>query len=160
MSSKPEKTLLIWDIDDVLNTLMQQYAACGLPENAKRLSYDELTENPPHRLLRISKEDYLSKDLLYNHGYAGLPESTDGKTIKTLPSNTYYFAILGDNYGNGNWHAWVEVSTDSSGLHVVNSAFSFDTPLIVGGGAIPEPSSGILLMIGATLLCLRRKTIC
>ena len=60
MSSKPEKTLLIWDVDDVLNTLMQQYIACGLPENAKRLSYEELTENPPHKLLGISKEDYLS----------------------------------------------------------------------------------------------------
>ena len=59
MSSTLEKTLLIWDIDDVLNTLMQQYVACGLPENAKKLSYDELTENPPHRLLGISKEDYL-----------------------------------------------------------------------------------------------------
>ncbi|MBR3708800.1 MAG: hypothetical protein IKM17_07310 [Lentisphaeria bacterium] len=74
MSSKPEKTLLIWDVDDVLNTLMQQYAACGFPENSKKLSYGELTENPPHDLLGISKEDYLaSLDRVRACGFYDLP---------------------------------------------------------------------------------------
>jgi hypothetical protein len=107
----------------------------------------------------ISKEDYLSKELLYNNGYPNMPERIDGATITTLPSKTYYFAILGDNYGESDWYAWVEIYADTSGLSVVNSAFSFDTPLIVGGGAVPEPSSGMLLIIGATLLCLKRKAI-
>lgn len=78
MSSTPEKTLLIWDIDDVLNTLMQQYVAYGLPENAKKLSYKELTENPPHDLLGISKEDYLfSLDRVRAGGFYNLPPRSE-----------------------------------------------------------------------------------
>ena len=60
MSLNGQKTLLIWDVDDVLNSLMQYYAENGIPVNARKLTYEALTENPPHKLLGISKEEYLS----------------------------------------------------------------------------------------------------
>lgn len=60
MSSEKAKTLLVWDVDDVLNTLTWHYLENGLPSNARRIPYGDLAENPPHRLLGITKEEYLS----------------------------------------------------------------------------------------------------
>ena len=53
-----QKTLLVWDIDDVLNQFMRH---C-LPRfpSQRQLQYEELTVNPPHDLLGISKEQYLA----------------------------------------------------------------------------------------------------
>lgn len=53
---------IAWDIDDVLNELMRFWFEkkwiIGHPK--VRLKYAELTENPPHKLLGVSKEEYLS----------------------------------------------------------------------------------------------------
>lgn len=55
--SKGQKTLLAWDIDDVLN----QFMRLCLPRfpSQRQLTYEELTVNPPYKLLGISKEQYL-----------------------------------------------------------------------------------------------------
>lgn len=55
--SKDQKTLLAWDIDDVLN----QFMLLCLPRfpSSRQLKYEELTVNPPYELLGISKEQYL-----------------------------------------------------------------------------------------------------
>lgn len=54
--------LIAWDVDDVLNELMRswfeekwlmEHSSCGL-------QYNDLTQNPPHALLGISKEEYLN----------------------------------------------------------------------------------------------------
>ena len=43
-------------------------------------------------------------------------------------------------------------------LVIASSAIDLDGgPMIVGGGAIPEPSSGVLLLLGTIILALRRK---
>lgn len=53
---------IAWDIDDVLDELMRfwlekkwiiEHPGCSL-------KYSEITENPPHKLLGISKEEYLT----------------------------------------------------------------------------------------------------
>lgn len=106
-----------------------------------------------------TKADYQAKEILYNYGYPGITTSTEGTTLSiSANKETYYFAILGDNYMAGDWYGWVEVSADSSGLTVVNSALSYDKPLIVGGGVVPEPSSGLLFITGVLILSLRRKS--
>ena len=53
-----QKILLVWDIDDVLN----QFMLHCLPRfpSQRQLRYEELTVNPPHELLGISKEQYLA----------------------------------------------------------------------------------------------------
>lgn len=53
---------IVWDIDDVLNDLMRVWLEqfwLAKPSRA-RIRYSEIKENPPHRLLQASKEEYLS----------------------------------------------------------------------------------------------------
>jgi hypothetical protein len=53
---------IVWDVDDVLNNLMKDWFENhwlpGHPGTA--ISYEEITENPPHRLLGISVNEYLN----------------------------------------------------------------------------------------------------
>jgi hypothetical protein len=61
--SKPsEKLVLVWDVDDVLNSLTRSwFEAAWKPHHANCLvEYKQLTENPPHILLGISQEVYLA----------------------------------------------------------------------------------------------------
>ncbi len=53
---------IAWDIDDVLNDLMRLwFKNKWIIEHPKvRLEYAQITENPPHRLLGVSKEEYLT----------------------------------------------------------------------------------------------------
>ena len=53
---------IVWDVDDVLNDLMAAwFRKAWLPSHpACRVRYEELTENPPHRVLDIPKEEYLA----------------------------------------------------------------------------------------------------
>jgi len=52
---------IVWDIDDVLNNLMQSwFEESWLPSHPDcRLSFIEITENPPHRLLGVDSTHYL-----------------------------------------------------------------------------------------------------
>ncbi len=52
---------IVWDVDDVLNNLMQAwFETAWLPAHPTcKVSYNSLTENPPHRLLGVTKEEYL-----------------------------------------------------------------------------------------------------
>lgn len=53
---------IAWDIDDVLNDLMYAwYTYKWLPEHpACDIDYNQLLENPPHNILKVKKEEYLS----------------------------------------------------------------------------------------------------
>lgn len=53
---------IVWDVDDVLNDLMRcWFEQAWLPEHPKtKLKYKEITENPPHQLLGIKKNEYLT----------------------------------------------------------------------------------------------------
>lgn len=53
---------IVWDVDDVLNNLMHawfQYVWLPAHSNSA-FEYRNLTENPPHRLLGISENEYLN----------------------------------------------------------------------------------------------------
>ena len=58
MTTGPDKILLLWYIDDVLNRFMQ--LCYNFFPAWKKPDYRDLTENPPHKLLGISKEQYLA----------------------------------------------------------------------------------------------------
>jgi len=51
-----------WDLDDVLNSLMREwFEAAWLPEHPScTVTYAEIVENPPHRVLGISEAEYLA----------------------------------------------------------------------------------------------------
>jgi len=53
---------LIWDVDDVLNDLMLQWFTRGwLQEHPECLiGYSQLSQNPPHRVLGVTREEYLA----------------------------------------------------------------------------------------------------
>jgi FMN phosphatase YigB (HAD superfamily) len=53
---------IIWDVDDVLNDLMRAwFTREWLPDHPHcTLTYEEIQENPPHRVLNISLEEYLA----------------------------------------------------------------------------------------------------
>ncbi|MDO8673369.1 MAG: hypothetical protein Q7O66_18330 [Dehalococcoidia bacterium] len=53
---------IVWDVDDVLNDLMRDWFEnrwLGLHPNCS-LRYEDIVENPPHRLLGVSVDEYLS----------------------------------------------------------------------------------------------------
>jgi FMN phosphatase YigB (HAD superfamily) len=53
--------LIVWDVDDVLNDLTRAwFEQAWLPAHPKcTLRYEALTENPPHRILGVTLEEYL-----------------------------------------------------------------------------------------------------
>jgi FMN phosphatase YigB (HAD superfamily) len=64
---------LVWDVDDVLNDLMRAWfvEAWRPAHPATRLAYEDLVENPPHRLLGVSLETYLASLDAYRASPAG-----------------------------------------------------------------------------------------
>lgn len=50
---------IVWDVDDVLNDLMQRWLEWFVKKVKKDISYSQLTENPPHKILGISLNEYL-----------------------------------------------------------------------------------------------------
>jgi hypothetical protein len=53
---------IVWDIDDVLNDLTRAwFQTAWLPAHGEcRLTYEDLTFNPPHALLGVPKAEYLA----------------------------------------------------------------------------------------------------
>jgi FMN phosphatase YigB (HAD superfamily) len=53
---------IIWDVDDVLSDLMRTWFNCWWLRSHPNclIDYDQISENPPHELLGISKTDYLA----------------------------------------------------------------------------------------------------
>lgn len=53
---------IVWDVDDVLNDLMQSwFEEAWLPSHPRcELRHDNIVENPPHQLLGITVEEYQS----------------------------------------------------------------------------------------------------
>lgn len=53
---------IAWDIDDVLNELMKEwFEKLWKPEHPEyKIDYKDIIKNPPHELLGVSKEEYLS----------------------------------------------------------------------------------------------------
>ena len=53
---------VVWDVDDVLNDLMYQwFTRAWMAEHPNcRLSYADLSDNPPHLALGVDREEYLT----------------------------------------------------------------------------------------------------
>lgn len=50
---------VVWDVDDVLNDLMQNWLEWFGRKVKKDISYSQIKENPPHRILGICVKKYL-----------------------------------------------------------------------------------------------------
>jgi FMN phosphatase YigB (HAD superfamily) len=88
---------IVWDIDDVLNNLMAAWFEHGwLPEHRYcTVGFTELVENPPGRVLGISREEYLaSLDEFRASGERTLePNATILAWLKSKGRNYRHFAL-------------------------------------------------------------------
>jgi phosphoglycolate phosphatase-like HAD superfamily hydrolase len=75
---------IVWDVDDVLNNLMQAWLeeAWRPAHPGCRVSYAEIRENPPHRVLGIEESEY----------FASLDEFRQSPAARRMQPNA---AILG-----------------------------------------------------------------
>ena len=124
------------------------------------------------------KDDVLSDGyfeqphIVLKSDYARITPSSTGNSIDIVSGRRYYLALIGSYWGydavdeyynyygwsERDYYGWVELEASKAGLDIVSSAFSY-SPLIVGGGLapIPEPSAGVLLLLGLSALALRRR---
>lgn len=94
----------------------------------------------------------------------------DGTTTDVIASimdpsySTWSFYIELWNYDNGNWtlvgnaggppgETYTKLKDDG----VIRSSMSMDTKLFTPTAAVPEPTSGLLVLLGGALLALRRR---
>ncbi len=86
-----------------------------------------------------------------NGYYQILLASADGKNFAVLDAGQ--ITGVSDSTGSGNLKINVNWD-DPSGKFLGDSGY---VGTVTGGGGIPEPTSGLLLLIGGSLLALRRK---
>lgn len=79
------KPLIVWDFDDVLFPLTEfWFAAWGQKIQAKITRYDQITENPPHKMMEISLNQYLET----------LDQFRNSEQAQSLPLNPTIFDWL------------------------------------------------------------------
>ena len=86
---------------------------------------------------------------------------------KIADPSDFYLVFVAENWedyvsGAANphrWYGWVNLAVNADGaLDVIGSDVTvYGDPLTVGGGTTPEPSSGLLLLLGTAMLAVRRK---
>ncbi len=92
-----------------------------------------------------------------------------GEISDVVPSSDIYLSYIcsvdpiGYKENQVYYYGWVNVTIGYDGDIYAYGAYDFDGgPMVVGGGAweggIPEPSGGMLLLLGAAVLGLRRRT--
>lgn len=72
---------VVWDVDDVLNDLTRSwFDSVWMPDHpGEALHHTDVSENPPHGLLGVSRETYLSSldEFRLGSGYARLKPNPD-----------------------------------------------------------------------------------
>jgi hypothetical protein len=96
-----------------------------------------------------------------NHTPDWEPIELSDYSVSVRKGESTYLAVALDiaHEGREFWTGWMELTVDENGdVVALNSAFDRSGgPLIVG--AIPEPTSGMFLIFGLTVLGLRRRNI-
>ena len=131
----------------------------------------------------LSREYFSQPHVVFRDGYnptidspSTLPQpdhiaiNSIGDSVNVETGDRFYLALIGywyedvDPYAEpwpvqdvAYFYGWVELRAAKTELNILGSAFSY-SPLIVGGGlAIPEPSGGVLVLLGVAALFLRRR---
>jgi hypothetical protein len=83
---------IVWDVDDVLNGLMRAwFERSWLPQHPDSvLTYQDLRENPPHRVLNISSAEYLHSIDEFR--------ATVGPQLELAPAVLAWFTMHGDKF--------------------------------------------------------------
>jgi hypothetical protein len=77
---------IAWDVDDVLNDLMREWFETGWKTEHRecKVTYEDLSENPPHRILGVTKEIYLESLDTFRAG------SFHNRMIPVLPVKEWF----------------------------------------------------------------------
>lgn len=104
----------------------------------------------------VVDNDFMFSDvgrLVFDVYYTDRSEIVEGYTVAAMKDSTFYLALIVDD---AIYYGWLAIDVDSNGvLHLAHSALSSEPGIVVG--AIPEPSSGVLLLLGVAGLALGRK---
>ena len=85
------KPRIFWDLDDTLNNLMQAWLSWRSVQGAAVVAYAELRENPPHRLLGLTKASYLESLDCFR-------VSDEARHLKPIPAVMGWFAEWGSGF--------------------------------------------------------------
>ena len=114
-------------------------------------------------ILDSSTMNYASKCFYFND--PNYPERihSDADILASLRENIYLGVKVQEDMSGKYCYGWVNLYLKGDGsVSLVSSAIDIDGgPMIVGGGAysIPEPSGGLLFVLGAAALGLRRRRV-
>ena len=122
---------------------------------------------------RVDKETTRRLGRYFMHGDYDDDSGAENYVIAMDRDTTTYLAFCGEVLSGDNMYSlertgvylygWVSLGVDENGIPVLTgSAIDLDGgPMIVGGGAwtggIPEPSGGMLFLLGMAMLGLRRR---
>lgn len=84
---------IAWDVDDVLNNLLAEWLAawCRSPSSTHAVAYEEVRENPPDRLLGITRDEYLAS-------LDAFRDSSAGRALQPVPEVLDWFERNGSRY--------------------------------------------------------------
>ena len=114
----------------------------------------------------VLDESYFTgqSEYFYKYGvYSDMTERSDYTVTIDRGDSVYLAALVADYVVRDSdfMYGWLQIGVDEHGkLYALGSALDIDgDPMIVGGGSasVPEPSGGILLLVGASVLVLRRR---
>lgn len=102
--------------------------------------------------------DYINNQSQY-FSYAKFGDENSGRTdyyLDILVDNPVYIAFQNE-FAGGTRYGWFQIGVDQAGeLNILSSAWDLDGDAIVVG-AIPEPTSGMLVLLGMAALALKRR---
>jgi len=123
----------LW-VDSVAGDVLDR-AYFSLPHTVLKDSYNKLVPNP-------------------------IVLDSTGDVLDVERGDSFYLALIGNYYDDdgmpSDYFGWVEMENTGVELVIRNSAFSYGG-IVVGGGAVPEPSSALLFLLGCAGLLLKRQ---
>lgn len=155
---------VIWWLVEDMDKITAEYNAVDMDVNAARVRYQSGEERG---YLSIYASVNNEVHLTMGDGSAASVPGEYFAALGGLPGESYSFVVELGNWANGNWTgtAMESASATYSELQKMNAVATWHdtTPVYSqpwkpsGFTVVPEPNSGLMLLIGGALLALRRR---
>ena len=115
--------------------------------------------NPRAYWVRAEKGDVVNDGFLHSGEmvldayYSDRTEIEHG-SVTAMKDSTFYLALIVDD---ADYYGWLAIDVDKDGMLTLSHSVLSDTEGILVVGAIPEPSSAVLMLVGLAWLALRRR---
>ena len=94
-----------------------------------------------------------SGEMVLDAYYSDSAEIKHG-SVTVMKDSTFYLALIVDD---AEYYGWLAIDVDKNGKLALSHSVLCDTEGVLVVGAIPEPSAGMLLLLGLVGLALRRR---